>query len=199
MAYDDSFGRDGRGRWRKGFCPNPKGRPRKQPDISDSDVGWFKQQVVEVTINGEKRRLTRHEVLLHAMYEQAIKGKNMAVARKLFDRFEEVDMTWAQAGADLKQMRERFLEGYYERGKFDEKEAKEILELTEMLTYGRKPKPPRKPRIKKPSGPATWRKGPKPQSLLDLEKAEAEAEAAEQAAWEARLKRPWDPDEPADD
>ena len=76
--------------------------------------------------------------------------------------------------------------------------ANEILELNEMLTYGLKPKPKRKPRIKAPSGPATWRKGPKPQSLLDLEKAEAEAEAAERAASERQHKPSEEPDEPTD-
>lgn len=197
MDDDEPIGRDARGRWQKGFCPNPKGRPRKQPHISDADVGWFKQCVVEATINGQKRQLTRHELLLHAMYEQAIKGKNMAVARKLLDRFEEVDMTWAQAQEVLKQKRERFLADYYERDKFDEKAANEILELTEMLRYGRKPKPQRKRRIK-PSRPATWRKGPKPQSLLDLEKAETEADAAERAAFARRHNLSEDPDEAAD-
>ena len=74
---DDDNGRDKHGRWKKGYCPNPKGRPRKEPDISDADVGWFKQRMVEATINGEKRWLTRHELLLHSMYEQAIKGKSV--------------------------------------------------------------------------------------------------------------------------
>ena len=92
MSDSDGFGRDNSGRWKKGFCPNPKGRPRNQPEISDSDVGHFKQRVVEVMINGEKRQLSRHELLLHSMYEQAIKGKSVNLARKLFDRFEDVDL-----------------------------------------------------------------------------------------------------------
>lgn len=191
-------GRDARGRWKKGHCPNPKGRPRKQPDISDADIGWFKQRIVDVTINGEKRQLTRHELLLHSMFEQAIKGKSVLMARKLFDRFEEVDMTWAKGRDWLKEKRERFLEDYYERNRFDEKAANEIIELQKMLSYDRKPKPRRKPRIKASAAPATWRNGPKPQSLLDLEKAEAEAEAAERAAWEARRRPSKDPDEPTD-
>ena len=179
---DDGNGRDKHGRWKKGYCPNPKGRPRKEPDISDADVGWFKQRMVEATINGEKRWLTRHELLLHSMYEQAIKGKSVNIARKLFDRFEDVDMTWAKARDWLRENRETFLNAYYEHGQIDEKLANEILELQEMISYGRKPKPRRQPRIKKPAGPPTWRKGPKPQFILDLEKEWAEAEAAEEAA-----------------
>lgn len=179
---DDNDDRDRNGRWKKGYCPNPNGRPRKKPDISESDVGWFKQRMIEATINGEKRWLTRHELLLHSMYEQAIKGKSVLMARKLFDRFENVDDTWAQAADWLRERREAFLENFYEHGKFDAKEAEEILKLQEGLTYGRKPKPRRKPRIKRNPGAPTWRKGPKPQAILDLEKEWAEAEAAEKAA-----------------
>ena len=160
MSYRDGFGRDNRGRWRKGFCPNPNGRPRKKPVISDSDVGWFKQRVVEVMINGEKRELTRHELLLHSMFEQAIKGKSVNLTRKLFDRFEDVDLMRAQAREILHKDREAFLEDYYERDKFDDKRAKELIELHEMLSYGRKSKPPRKTRVRTKPVTATWRRGP---------------------------------------
>src|SRR5512137_1425833 len=132
MYNDDGNGRDKHGRWKKGYCPNPKGRPRKEPDISDADVGWFKQRMVEATINGEKRWLTRHELLLHSMYEQAIKGKSVNITRKLFDRFEDVDMTWAKARDWLREKRAKFLDAYYEKGTFDEKLANEILDLQAM-------------------------------------------------------------------
>jgi Family of unknown function (DUF5681) len=182
MYNDDGNGRDKYGRWKKGYCPNPKGRPRKEPDISDADVGWFKQRMVEATINGEKRWLTRHELLLHSMYEQAIKGKSVNITRKLFDRFEDVDMTWAKGRDWLREARAKFLDAYYEDGTIDEKLANEILDLQAMLAYGRKPKPLRKPRLKKPAGPPSWRKNPKPQFILDLEEEWAKAEAAEKAA-----------------
>lgn len=196
MSYRDGFGRDNRGRWKKGFCPNPNGRPRKEPAISDSDVGWFKQRVVEVMINGEKRQLTRHELLLHSMFEQAIKGKSVNLARKLFDRFEDVDMTMAKARDVLNEDREAFLKKAYEGGKFDHKRANELIELQEMLNYGRKPKPRRKTRVRRKPGPATWRKGPKPQSLLDLEKKEAAEIRAEERE---RARKHGLPIEPEDD
>lgn len=190
MSYRDGFSRDKRGRWKKGFCPNPNGRPRKEPEISDSDVGWFKQRVVEVMINGEKRQLTRHELLLHSMFEQAIKGKSVNLARKLFDRFEDVDMTWAQARDTLREDREAFLKDYHESGKFDDKRARELIELEAMLSYGRKSKPRRKSRIRPKPGFANWRKGPKPQSLLDLEKKEEAESLAEEREHARRLGLP---------
>ena len=181
MSNNDRSGRDKRGRWTKGFCPNPRGRPRKPPEISDADVGWFKQGVVEVNINGEKRKLTRHELLLHTMFEQAIKGRSVMIAKKLLDSFDKVELLMAQANAALRRDSEAFLEDLHERGKYDEKRAEEIHEFKELLAYGRKTKI-RKPRFRKNSAFANWRKGPKPQSLLDLEKQEeAELLAEEQA------------------
>lgn len=195
MAMGDGSGRDARGRWLKGFCPNLKGRPRKPPEISDADVGWFKQQVVEVSLNGEKRQLTRHELLLHSMFEQAIKGKSAALARKLFDRFDEVDMLWARVQDDLKTDREAFLEDYHQHGKFDAKRANAILELSEMLSYGRKPKGKRKPRCRSKSRFANWRKRPKPQSLLDLEAQEEAEILAEERERARRLGLDIDPED----
>lgn len=184
MSEDDeeTNGRDARGRWKKGFCPNPKGRPRKELEFSDADIGWFKQGIVEVMVNGEMRKLTRQELLLHSMYDQAIKGKSALAARKLLEYFMGVDRTWAEAHRQMRERSERYLHDYYEHGKVDNREAQEILALSDMWTFGLKPKPPRKPRIKAPAEPATWRTNPKPQSLLDLEKEEAEAEAKAEAA-----------------
>ena len=136
MSDSKDKGRDQLGRWKKGFCPNPNGRPRKKPKISDSDVIFFKNTIVDVTINGEQRQLTRHELLLHSMFEQAIKGKSATAARKLFERFEDADMLITRARDDYREMRETFLEKYYEHGEFDEELAEELLRLLELLKYG---------------------------------------------------------------
>lgn len=176
---DEDFGtgRDRRGRWRKGFCPNPNGRPRKKPAVSDSDVGYFKQTLIEATINGQKRWVTRHELLLHSMFDQALKGKT-SIARKLFERFEDVDMTFTKARDHVRKMRDEYLNKYHETGEHDEELATEILNLQEMLNFGFESKPPRKPRHRPSSSAANWRKRPKPQFIIDLE---AEWAAAEKA------------------
>jgi len=121
-------GRDFRGRWKKGHCPNPNGRPRKQPQVSDADVGWFKQSTVKVVINGEMREVTRHELLLHSMFDQAIKGKSAVISRKLFDRLEEVDKEWAQAREWYREHREIFLENDA-KGEFDAKLGNELIAI----------------------------------------------------------------------
>lgn len=135
MTDFEDHGRDFRGRWKKGHCPNPKGRPRKQPKVSDADVGYFKEGLVEVVINGELRELTRHELLLHSVFDQSIKGKSPANARKLLDRFEEVDMLWAQARDWYREHREIFL-AKDAKGEFDAKLGNELLEILEALHYG---------------------------------------------------------------
>lgn len=160
--------RDGQGRWQKGFCPNPTGRPRKKTEISDADVNHFRNGIQVVTINGEQRHLTRHEALLHAMYDKAMKG-SVLVMRKLFDRFEQSDSTMVEAQSVLRDLKDELLEKYRKNKVFDEKLNREIEELNEAVHGGHKPRPRRKPRLKVRDQPALWRKGqPQPQAVQDL-------------------------------
>ncbi len=59
MTDDNMTGRDRNGRWKKGYCPNLKGRPRKKPPISEADVYVFKQTQVAV-IGGTPTRMNGH-------------------------------------------------------------------------------------------------------------------------------------------
>lgn len=186
--------RDAHGRWQKGYCPNPAGRPRKKPEISDADVNHFRNGIQIVTINGEQRRLTRHEALLHAMYDKAMKG-SVLVMRKLFDRFEQSEATITEAHALLRELKDEFLEKHRKTEVFDEKLHREIEEFSDMLHGGHKPKPRRKPRLKVRDEPALWRRGePQPQAvqdLLALEEAKYWAGAAEDHAGELAATAVW--------
>ena len=180
MINDDNDGRGENGRWKKGFCPNPNGRPRKKPEISDADVNHFKNTLMTVTINGEQRRLSRHELLIHSMFEQAIKGKSVLIQRMLFGLFEGSDELREKAKMTYQRVAKQLVGKFRETGDFDETLHEEYRELRYLLTDGGDPDRPtpkgrsRRVRRKRPAGPP-WRKGPKPQALLDLEK-EEEAE-----------------------
>lgn len=194
MREDDGDSRDGRGRWRKGFCPNPRGRPRKKPEISDADVHYFMNSGITAKINGEERLMSRAELLIHSMFEQAIKGKNAMLARKLFERFEKAEETVALARMQLKAIGKNLLDDYYATGKLDPKLEADYRELAELLHIDIDRPVRRRRRLRfKPKG--NWRKNPKPQSLLDLEKAEADAEAALEAEWKASRGMPTEPEE----
>ena len=132
----DDNGRDERGRWKKNYCPNPKGRPRKKPEVSDSDVLWFKQNTVQATINGEKRSITRHALLLHAMFEQALQGK-VSMARALFQRFEQADETWQRGAEIYRYERQKLLQDLETTGELDIQRAEELLELADLLKFGK--------------------------------------------------------------
>ena len=69
--------RDARGRWLKGQCPNPKGRPRKKPqkDLDLADIRTFANMLIEVRANGQTKLMDRRTALLHKMFEDAMKGK----------------------------------------------------------------------------------------------------------------------------
>lgn len=187
MHDEDNFGRDRNGRWTKGHCPNPKGRPRKKPPISQSDVYHFKQTEIEANIGGTPMAITRHALLLHKMFEQALKG-SVTAQRKLFDRFEQSDDTITEAQFHLSFLGRKIVEHHDKTGKIDEALYDEYSRLYEMLHrrphYEAVNEPERRPRDRSKPEPtiASWRKGPKPQAILDMEAEWAAAEAAERDA-----------------
>ena len=85
----DKQTRDASGRWRPGYCPNPKGRPRKKPKtiIHEADIHIFGNTVVDVVSNGQKVSMVRRSALLNKMFESAMKG-NVSMQRFLYHEFE---------------------------------------------------------------------------------------------------------------
>lgn len=70
------------GRWRKGESGNPGGRPKKRrPHISAFDIIFDKS--LAVTQNGLESNLTVDEALQMQTYQEALKGKRMAVRQVL--------------------------------------------------------------------------------------------------------------------
>ena len=86
---NDQPARDAKGRWRKGHCPNPKGRPRKQvmEDYDPGDLRHFRNTMIDVMSGGQKVKMDRRAALLHKIYESAMKGK-VSMLRFLFKEFE---------------------------------------------------------------------------------------------------------------
>lgn len=74
-----------------------------------ADVYNFSQFPTEITIRGEKQLMTRHEVLLLKVFENALKGR-ITAQKYLLEKFEQAEMTtaylqrwlelWAQRAAD---------------------------------------------------------------------------------------------------
>ncbi len=81
--------RDTRGRWRKGHCPNPKGRPKKRPKMlpDQSNAYIFSNTMVDIVANGQKETMDRRTALLNKMFESAMKGK-VSMQRFLYKEFE---------------------------------------------------------------------------------------------------------------
>ena len=187
MSDDDMKSRDRNGRWKTGYCPNPKGRPRKKPPISEADVYVFKQTQVDAVIGGKPTQMSRHGLLLHKMYEAALKG-SVLIQRKLFERFEQSEDTVVEAELHLRHLGRQIPAHHDQTGQIDERLYDEYRRLYALLR-GREHHeavnaPERRPRDRSKPKPITptWRKGPKPQAVLDLEAEWAAAEAAEKAA-----------------
>ncbi len=90
--------RDARGRWRPGYCPNPKGRPMKKPKtiIHQSDIRIFGHTLIDVVANGQMETMDRRSALLNKIFESAMKGR-VSMQRFLYHEFERYDKRLAAA------------------------------------------------------------------------------------------------------
>ena len=102
--------RDAGGRWLKGHCPNPKGRPRKkiQADYDPGDIRHFGYTVIDVAVNGQIETMDRRTALLHKMFESAMKDK-VTMQRFLYAEFERNDERLAAARLRYEQLMTRWV------------------------------------------------------------------------------------------
>ncbi len=132
--------RDANGRWLKGHCPNPKGRPRKvvQADFNPGDLRHFGSTMIDVMTGGQKEIMDRRAALLHKMYETAMKG-GVLMQRFLYKEFER----YAERLAAARVRHERLLtEWIIENPNFGDPDFEipfeveiEILQLNDLLNY----------------------------------------------------------------
>lgn len=71
--HDDDAARDATGRFRKGVCPNPKGRPRKaKPDFRQQLTAILQEEVM-----AGGRTMSMFEVLLRTLCRDASKDSRL--------------------------------------------------------------------------------------------------------------------------
>ena len=102
--------RDARGRWRKGHCPNPKGRPKKKrfKDYNPSDLRHFFSTLVEVTTAGGPEMMDRKTALLYKLYEGAMKGK-ITPLRMMMAMIKENDQQMAELRLHYERLEREFI------------------------------------------------------------------------------------------
>ena len=185
--------RDASGRWQKGHCPNPNGRPRKEAGPKDSDILHFKNGLIKLTINDKERLVTRHEALVHMMFAKAMKGGSVLITRLLYELFEGGDQTMVNGWATLDLMRRDYKRLPNKKLLAAVELAMEIKRLEDLLTMGdpnrgrnrRRGRP--QPRAGAPTPDATasattWRAEARARRLA---REQAEQAAAEKAASDA--------------
>ena len=145
--------RDARGRWQKGHCPNPSGRPRKKAAQRDSDIIHFKNGLIKITLNDKEQVVTRHEALIHMMFARAMKGGSVLITRKLYELFEGADETITNALETLDLMRRDYQQMPNKRTPTAIDLAKQIERLEDLLTVDT-PKPERNRRRVRTAAPA---------------------------------------------
>ena len=143
LGDTDEPTRDARGRWRPGYCPNRKGRPKVQKQkpgmlYDEADIRIFSHTLVEVTANGHMEMMDRRTALLNKMFESAMKGK-VSMQRFLYMEFERNAERLGAARAHYSRLIFDWILDNPEFGKDDfdmplEVEA-EIESLRNMLNY----------------------------------------------------------------
>jgi hypothetical protein len=122
--------RDARGRWRKGYCPNPKGRPRKKPKahLDQSDLRWFGRTSIEVRTNDGVKLMDRRAALLHKMFEDAMRGK-VSMQRFLYAEFERN----AERLAELRHRYDQLINYWYlDKKNFESRDGEDIPLAVEL-------------------------------------------------------------------
>lgn len=73
--YEVGFGKPPeRTRFQKGRSGNPKGRPRKQPDLY-SELTKVLRENVTITVDGQREKVTVQQALLRRLRDQALRGE----------------------------------------------------------------------------------------------------------------------------
>jgi hypothetical protein len=74
-SYEVGFGKPPeRTRFKKGRSGNPKGRPRKKPDLY-SELTKVLRENVTITVEGQQNKVTVQQALLLRLRDQALRGE----------------------------------------------------------------------------------------------------------------------------
>jgi hypothetical protein len=74
-SYEVGFGKPPeRTRFKKGRSGNPKGRPRKKPDLY-SELTKVLRENVTITVDGQQEKVTVQQALLRRLRDQALRGE----------------------------------------------------------------------------------------------------------------------------
>jgi hypothetical protein len=128
-GYEVGYGKPPRNtQFRKGVSGAPKGRPKKALDF---DHALLRESGVSVTINenGQRRRITKHELAIKQLLNKTI-GGNIPAARIYFDRHQKTSEKIALLGASKSS----------NPGKYKDFNALTDEELWKFITDGQKDK-----------------------------------------------------------
>ena len=111
--YEVGYGKPPkRTRYPKGVSGNPKGRPRRKPDLY-TELTRVLNETVTVTIEGEPRRVTVQQALLLRLRDEALRGAIGAgkLYQKVIDAFPEGGTEFDRIDLDVGLFRAKALLG----------------------------------------------------------------------------------------
>jgi hypothetical protein len=69
-------------KWKKGFCPNPKGRPKGSKNLK-TDLREVLAETVQVKEGNKTKKLSKQRLVIVQLVNRAIKGSDAAAAKLL--------------------------------------------------------------------------------------------------------------------
>ena len=114
-------GRDARGRWKTGHCPNPKGRPKKRryENYNPSDLRDFMNTQIEVSTAEGTQKMDRRTALMNKLFEGAMKGKVTPIRILLAD-IRESDQQLAELRLEYERLETELIHDNPEFKDFDD-------------------------------------------------------------------------------
>ncbi len=103
-------GRDARGRWKKGHCPNRKGRPKRKrfKNYDPSDPRHFFSTQIEVMTADGPQEMDRKAAVMHKLFESAMKGGATA-QRMVFAMIEKNDRQLAELRLEYERLEAKLI------------------------------------------------------------------------------------------
>jgi len=96
-SYEVGYGKPPKAtQYQKGVSGNPRGRPKKALDV-DHELIRESKSLMTITENGQRKRITKHEIVIKQLMKQAMSGSIPAL-RVYFAHHQEAHERIALAG-----------------------------------------------------------------------------------------------------
>lgn len=101
-------------RWRKGQSGNPRGRPKRSPDVH-ADLIAELNEIIQITEGGVSKRITKQRALFKALMTGGIKGDVRAASTLIGMAARHIEAGHGTPDPDISAAEQKMVEDYLNR------------------------------------------------------------------------------------